>query len=334
MRFKESNDSTMYSNFQRIGRIRKCFCCGTEDNIISSHSISMKKCLALLAENVNGQSGVYSFKDITWSNEHYYDTFGFGYFNIVGISKASTFKGFCSTHDQKIFKLIDENTFNPQSLEQCFLYCYRAFAHSFHAKNEEVKRCRLESEYKQRNLTAIKIDGAVSDLCVTVDIGEYPNKMNKWLVSKDYTNMYHFHIEMRKFHHIAVAGVCEPPYTINNCKINDYLDFSTPLNHVFINIIPEYNSTHILISAFKDQPKSIRFIKEIADTYKSDTEKVYRFLTSILIFHIENTFVSPSLINSLTDSERRNLLLNLKLEIQKELYSRFVLGSLNLFKNQ
>ena len=73
--------------------------------------------------------------------------------------------------------------------------------------------------------------------------------------------------------------------------------------------------------------------RNLTETYKLDKDKFGRFLTSILIFHVENTFLSPSLINSLTNFERRNLLLNLKPGIQENLYNRYIIGDLNIFKN-
>lgn len=331
MRYIESNVNKIYSDFKRRGRIRKCFFCDTENDIISSHSISEKRCLSLLAEDIKGQKGVYSFKDIKWSWNHCYEAYGFGDFDVVGIKQASTFKGFCSYHDQKLFKVIDECVFDPLSNEQCFLYCYRAFAHTVHSKKEELKRCNTESEYKKWNLVSVEEEGVNSDLCLNLDLGEYPSIMRNWLELKDYTNLYHFHFETSKKLPIAASGVCEPPYTIFKNRINDYMDFSTPLNHIFINIIPEDCKTHILISAFKDQPKSIHFIEELKEAYETDKNKIGYFLTATLIFHVENTFVSPSLINSLPDTERRNLLLNLKSGAQENLYNRYISGSLNLF---
>lgn len=333
MKFVEVDENRLFSDFQKKGRIRKCFYCKKDGNIISSHSISERRCLSLLTENVNGQIGIYSFKDVTWSKEHYFDAYGFGDFELVGIKKASTFKGFCSRHDQSLFKLIDETPFDSKSLEQCFLYCYRAFARNYHSKNEELKRCNSDSEYKEWNFAAVIEEGRGADLCLTLDVGNYPDLMNEWLDSRDYTHFYHFHIETKTVLPIAASSTCEPPYTINKCRINNYLDFLTPLNHIFINIIPEEDKTHILISAFSDQPKAIQFIEELEDTYKSDKDKFGRFLTSTLIFHVENTFFSPSLINSLTSFERRNLLLNLKPGIQENLYNRYLIGDLDIFKN-
>lgn len=46
---------------------------------------------------------------------------------LVGINKASTFSGFCSSHDNSIFAPIERQPFT-KSPEQCFLLAYRAMA--------------------------------------------------------------------------------------------------------------------------------------------------------------------------------------------------------------
>lgn len=160
----------------------------------------------------------------------------------------------------------------------------------------------------------------------------YPGLMNNWLKKRDFGNLYHFHFETNSKLPIAASSFCSPPFTIFKNRINNYIDLSTPLSHVFINIIPEECKTHILVSAFNDQPKAIQFIDELKVAYNTDKNIMGCFLTATLIFHVENAFITPSLIDSLPSAERRNLLLNLKSEAQENLFNRYVLGSTNLFK--
>ena len=67
MKFIEANHNRIYSEFQHKGRINKCFYCGTEEDIIASHSVSEKRCLNLLTESVEGKKGVYGFKHLRLS---------------------------------------------------------------------------------------------------------------------------------------------------------------------------------------------------------------------------------------------------------------------------
>ena len=156
--------------------------------------------------------------------------------------------------------------------------------------------------------------------------------------NEDYTQLEHICFRTNKFHPIASASFCQPTFTINNNRINDYKQTDRPLNHIFINIVPEKERTYILISCFKNQLNSIKFLSELNEVYKVDKERFGTFLTTLLVFYTENTFLAPSLINSLPDSLRLNLLLDLRRSITAGIQELFldnpINGSLNLFKNQ
>lgn len=322
MNYKEPIYRQQYSDFQRKGRIKRCFYCDRETNVIASHSISEKKCLKLLCEPVCLKKGVYGFRHVELSNTNWDKPFFFANFEVVGIQKASTFKGFCKNHDQVLFKTIDENSFEKDSLEQCFLYCYRAFAKAVHTKNEELKSCSSHSTYREHNYEYIARRQEEIEIGITFDLGNYKTKMNKWLSDCNYTHLEHFYCKTNSFHPIATASFCQPTFTINNYRINDYKDDSKPLNHIFINIIPELECTHVLFSCFKDQPQSLRFITELKDIYEVDKECFGKFITSLLVIHTENTFIAPSLIDGLPTCERFNLLMKLRdaVTIDKQYY--------------
>ena len=336
MNYKEAEHKKVYSDFQRKGRIKKCFYCGTESDIIPSHSVSEKRCLSLLKEFVGGEKGLYGFKHLELSETNWFDPYNSVNFEIVGTKKASTFKGFCKEHDQKLFKLLDDFDFDETSMECKFLHCYRAFAKAIHTKNEELKSCNEDSIYKEQYKTYITERKEDIEIGLHLDLCDYKCLMNEWLKNKDYTQLEHFCIRTSKFHPIASASFCQPTFTINNNRINDYKNVKVPLNHFFINIIPEKGWTDILLSCFKNQPSSIKFLSELKEVYKVDKERFGTFLTTLLVFHTENTFMAPSLIESLPDLSKRNLLLNLRhiitFGIQEDLLRIPINGSLNLFE--
>ena len=336
MNYKEAEHNQLYSGFQRKGRINQCFYCDIEENIIASHSISENRCLNLLAEYVEGRRGVYGFKHLKLSSTNWYNSDHFASFEIIGTKEASTFKGFCKTHDKKLFSLLDEYNFDESLMECKFKHCYRAFAKAVHTKNEELKSCNEDSIYKEQYKTYIAERKEDIEIGLHLDLCNYKYLMNEWLQNEDYTQLEHFCIRTSKFHPIASASFCQPTFTINNNRINDYKNTEIPLNHLFINIVPEKEYTYILLSCFKDQPSSIKFLSELKEVYKVDKERFGTFLTTMLVFHTENTFMSPSLIESLPDFSKRNLLLNLKhiitSGIQEDLLRIPIEGSLNLFK--
>lgn len=61
---------------------------------------------------------------------------------LTGWRQASTFPGFCRTHDKKLFQPLEDEPFTG-STEQCFLLAYRCIAREFYAKKASVLQIPL-----------------------------------------------------------------------------------------------------------------------------------------------------------------------------------------------
>ena len=56
-----------------------------------------------------------------------------------GLRQASTFTGFCETHDNMIFSPLEDQTYDATNAKQCFLVAYRALARELHVKSAAAK---------------------------------------------------------------------------------------------------------------------------------------------------------------------------------------------------
>ena len=66
----------------------------------------------------------------------------------VGRNEASTFSGFCSGHDSKIFRALDNSPLDLENREQLFLLAYRSVSRELHATMEAASK--LQSAYLRR----------------------------------------------------------------------------------------------------------------------------------------------------------------------------------------
>src|SRR5580658_6448922 len=66
----------------------------------------------------------------------------------VGRNLATTFEGFCSTHDSSLFAPIDTSPLDLSDREQLFLYAYRAVARELLTSMEAA--VKIQSMYQQR----------------------------------------------------------------------------------------------------------------------------------------------------------------------------------------
>ena len=87
----------MLKNYRAKG---KCMYNGCNNNSIDSHTISEK--ISLSTISVNGEVGCFASKRDRLEKEIIYDK--------VHVNNISTFKGFCSKHDNNLFKSIDNNS--------------------------------------------------------------------------------------------------------------------------------------------------------------------------------------------------------------------------------
>jgi len=94
--------------------------------IVQAHSVA--RCwLKSIAQN----SHVYGFKP---SVQALHKNLGKVKPDLIGINNASTFTGFCSSHDKAIFFKIEDHPFIGTA-EQCFLLAYRAISREYFTQN-------------------------------------------------------------------------------------------------------------------------------------------------------------------------------------------------------
>jgi len=105
------------------------------DQIINAHTLTKSLSLNQIAKNGH----VYGFK-----NKDIFDFYrndGFTSFRKLGIRTASTFKGFCSYHDDRLFSCLEKQNFELLE-EQNAALLYRAFALELYKKKTVLEHAR------------------------------------------------------------------------------------------------------------------------------------------------------------------------------------------------
>lgn len=296
---KEIN--SIQSELRHNGKISKCFhhkqneCNG---KIKKAHSIQRNGRLSLIEGNVNGNKKVYSFVEFTVNKNSTLIEL-----KPIGKSDASTFNGFCDYHDNSLFSAIENQDF-IDSDEQCFIFSYRAFAHTHHMKTEQVKTFKTPSKF---NLILGKdITPLLQGTIVAYNEGvELKKRMSNILDAKSYNDLDYLSIDLGAFYPIACSSAMSPKYSPKtNEKLNYHSDFTIPYEDVFINIIPDVNGTKVILSCFPDHKKSIQYIDEFESLSFYNQKKI---LSGIMVGLVENTFISPYIYNKLSEIEKNKL---------------------------
>ncbi len=149
---------------------------------------------------------------------------------LVGINLASTFNGFCSIHDNRIFSKIENQAF-VSSQEQCFLLAYRALTRELYAKKSAASlsnvRHQLDRGKSLEQQTVIQTLNHGVDIGTSAGLGdsEYHKEIHdKVLLSGDFGTVHAYVIELESPPPIMCSGGMFPEYDFQGNQLQDLLD--------------------------------------------------------------------------------------------------------------
>lgn len=312
------------SELKKYSRIKDCFyhdktsCHG---EIKLSHSIQRNGRLSILEEEVNGNKVIYSLSSFTSTEKKFIQKL-----DPIGKAKASTFFGFCDYHDSNIFSPIENHPFD-NSDKHCFLHSYRAFAHSYHNKNEEYKSPPLllkdfpqhiKKEIEQA--TKIGVD----------DMNFYKKRIDLMIEEKDYSGLQYFTCILPDLYPVACSTCITPDYTYMGTPMNNHLNPNMRFSPIMATVLPDSDQTIIILSCFSNDKKAELFIDEIETLNDYNLKKV---ISTLLISYAENTFFSPSLWNKLGKNGQQLLCKELE-SIRTGFIEEFPQVTTNLFEDR
>lgn len=313
------------NDYKNTGRIAECFyhnkeTCGNK--IVQAHSVQRNKRLTLIEEEVKGQNMLYTFTE--WDED-------FTTLKPIGKKVASTFYGFCDYHDTYLFNKIENNAFD-NSNEQCFLYSYRSFAHSYHMKKEGLKAYNSDSRFTKTVSEYSRVRFNHNKIGILMAMDELDNekkKLDKIIEEKTYDGLDYLTIVLPYKCHIACASIINPEYSYKNKPLNN--DAFQTFSMVMLTVLPEENATIIILACFEDDEKGKILLNELNDIqFDLQLEKA---ISSLIINNAENTFFSPSLWNKLGKKGQKQLCLELK-TMAEIVPNSFVHSKINFFDRQ
>lgn len=273
-------------------------------DIIRAHTIQRNGGLNKIARN--GQ--VYSFfgnniADIEKSKGLLLPKFS-------GIGKASTFTGFCGTHDNSVFAPIEKNPFTV-SQEHCFLLSYRAICRELFTKQaasdlkpyqRTLDRGRdlgfqrfMQRQLNQQNLG---IEAGLQD------IKRYKSGYDTALLSNDYSQSFYYAINFSNTPDILCSAGQSPSIDFNGKTLQNLGDLNAELDHLTFSIIAIDKGGVAVFSWLGDCPASVQFIQSLHS--QSDSEIPHSLVRYIFEF-FENTYFSPNWWDSLPDSSKLSI---------------------------
>lgn len=277
---------------------------------INAHTLSKSLSLNQIAKNGH----VYGFK-----NKDIFDLCrndGFTSLRKLGVRTASTFKGFCSYHDDKLFSCLEKQNFELLE-EQSAVLLYRAFALEIYKKKTVLEHARKSfkplldsfssgqvnrgSEFLINNLKRAKLDF------------EDMYSLNKILINllneKKYSKIRSYALKLDFKIPFICTGLFAIYRDVNHEIIQDIFDYSLPkMNYTALNIFYAKDGVSWLVLSWLDisDETNLRVVEQIQ---KFNVEDQVNILGNLMVSYTENSYFSMEYVDSLK--------LNLKENIEK-----------------
>lgn len=228
----------------------------------------------------------------------------------IGINNASTFSGFCSLHDKKIFLPIEDQPFNSSPLH-CFLVTYRAIAKDLFSKDYASKTFGLMKTLDRgKNLPQqVAIQAAASSFennnsLTTRDLIHIKSILDKMLVSNDFSGLNYVVFTLDYPPPIMGSAMCGPTLDFNGHKAQDISnDPSDMPDYMAINSFSSEGKGYITLSWLSEHSKTCnKLIRQFLD--KKLTADSLAVFTILLI---ENFYMSPNWYSSLDDDTQKTI---------------------------
>lgn len=148
----------------------------------------------------------------------------------IGINKVSTFSGFCNYHDNKLFKLIDQDLFEPVA-DQILLYSYRSLCRELFVKKNAINFTKklLEDDLLPQNKKRYLLyhlrgnEKGYNNLCY------HKEQYDQCLKYKNYQDLYFVSFLSVQKPIILFSGLLCPDYDFLSNRIQNLLSQTAPL---------------------------------------------------------------------------------------------------------
>ena len=210
----------------------------------------------------------------------------------IGIGVASTFKGFCKEHDNKLFEHIDNKLLEPSNY-QCFLYAYRSLCREIFVRQNAIVLIekQLEEESNKSNIELL------SSYLYGLKIGYesliiHKNEYDKSLCQKQFNDIEFCCFNIKGEPNMAFSGIRYPDFTFDGVKLQDLSSTRFLEMITFCSAPSKIGWTYIF--AWHKSSKSIgrMFLSSLASSvHENGSLQDYLFR---LVFTCDNHSLSPA----------------------------------------
>jgi hypothetical protein len=264
-------------------------------NIIKAHSVPKSSGLKLIAKNGN----VYSFSYLVTPSIIHQDVYAP---KQIGVEDASTFTGFCSYHDNKVFEPIDSHLFEVTP-HHIFLVSYRSLCFAmFRQKDIVEKGLYLRKFYKKDQKRLVELEERLYIAQFVLNILEREKKLyDSALLNSDFTDTRYYALKVNSIPNYLCAETILPVFDFHGNEVQDIS--LANLGREYINLSVLGNGI-IVFSWLGENTAATRLINSLKAL--PDEQKI-NAITRLAFVFVKNLYIAPSWWDSVALDVRQDL---------------------------
>ena len=230
----------------------------------------------------------------------------------IGIGNASTFMGFCTTHDNSLFEPIERNSFSLDH-EAAFLLAFRALAYEFLTKKNSIDAIPIqrESDRGRDFKTQVYIQQYIHTHLAGLkrgmqDLESWKNEYDKRFHEQNYEMMSHCAVEFEGVLPFVCCGGFHPEIDFNGRKLQIITRGDHNFEHVCINVSVIGKKSFLAFgwNGKKDGPAEqfVKSFKSIENDEKANAALI------LAVEQSENTYFNPTWWDSLCGTNKNHLI--------------------------
>lgn len=231
---------------------------------------------------------------------------------LIGINSASTFTGFCSTHDRKIFSPVETRQFQGE-LDQMFALAYRSMCREGYTKDAAAEVSEMMRELdrgrptdEQMEIQALSFLNSVGVSAGARDNAHYKKIFDRFLVASDFSSISGLVLYSNHAPPVMCSGSFFPEQDFDGRQLQDLSDISrTPEMISVTSFFDGVRGVVAFVWLGDSEEVSSTFIQSLL---RQGREACTDALMRLIFEHFENTLVAPDWWEGLDDRQRDGLI--------------------------
>lgn len=292
---------------------RGCFypeCTCKKSDVIKSHTIQKRGNLSLIAE----EGHVYQYKISTSAFKNFVANNHFSPPTRIGINVASTFLGFCASHDKQLFQEIEDCPLVP-SIRQINLISFRSLCSELYRKNSAVDsrsvvdefltQSSLQSRSSVNDFELAKHNSEIADngsrMGQSIMASVY-NRFCRYLVDCSTSNLDYLLLKLDQVPQVLCSAYINPEIDFYNKKLQQLAIDKEGSQGIFLNIIVNSGTGYVLFSWEKNHRKMRSFVCSLIEQ-----NDIINNTVALIFTYIENHVFKISWWESLSYVKKKDI---------------------------